>query len=62
MDSNGVTLDDCGIAELAAAVATLTESIQGGKMTGFSDEDVVSLMRQVEGCKRQLAALDTCLI
>ncbi|MEU1431027.1 DUF222 domain-containing protein, partial [Nocardia sp. NPDC005746] len=62
MDSNGVTLDDCGIAELAAAVATLTESVRGGEMAGFSDEDVVSLMRQVETCKRQLAALDTCLI
>ncbi|WP_433594076.1 DUF222 domain-containing protein [Nocardia sp. CA-145437] len=62
MDSNGVTLDDCGIAELAAAVATLTGSVQGGKMVEFSDEDVVSLMRQLETCKRQLAALDTPLI
>ncbi|MFD7844938.1 hypothetical protein ACFV4K_18630 [Nocardia sp. NPDC059764] len=62
MDSMGVTLDDCGIAELAAAVSTLPESIQGGKMTGFADEDIVSLMRQLEICKRQLAALDTPLI
>ncbi|MFD7845530.1 DUF222 domain-containing protein [Nocardia sp. NPDC059764] len=62
MDSNGVTLDDCGIAELAAAVSTLSESIQGGKMSGFSDEDIVTLMQRIETCKRQLAALDTPLI
>ncbi|WP_433594422.1 DUF222 domain-containing protein [Nocardia sp. CA-145437] len=62
MNSMGVTLDDCGIAELAAAVSTLTESLQNGKMSELSDEDVVSLMRQLETCKRQLAALDTRLI
>ncbi|MEU1204011.1 DUF222 domain-containing protein [Nocardia sp. NPDC005825] len=62
MNSMGVTLDDCGIAELAAAVSTLSESMQGGKMSGFSDEDIVTLMQKIETCKRQLAALDTNLI
>ncbi|MFE3753317.1 DUF222 domain-containing protein [Nocardia tengchongensis] len=62
MDSNGVTLDDCGIAELAAAVSTLSNSVQNATMAQFSDEDVVALMQQLEACKRQLAALDTRLI
>ncbi|MEV6095218.1 DUF222 domain-containing protein [Nocardia sp. NPDC051981] len=62
MDSNGVTLDDCGIAELAAAVSTLSDSIQAGKLAEFTDGDVTALMRQLEACKRQLTALDTRLI
>ncbi|MGW4353367.1 DUF222 domain-containing protein [Nocardia sp. NPDC004582] len=62
MDSNGVTLDDCGIAELTAAVSTLSESVQTGKLAEFSDGDVVALMQKLEACKRQLAALDTRLI
>ncbi|MEU1426642.1 DUF222 domain-containing protein [Nocardia sp. NPDC005746] len=62
MNSMGVTLDDCGIAELAAAVSTLSESMQNGKMSAFSDEDIVTLMQKIETCKRQLASLDTRLI
>ncbi|MGW4352989.1 hypothetical protein ACWELJ_12975 [Nocardia sp. NPDC004582] len=62
MDSNGVKLDQCGIADLVAAVATLSDSIRSGRMARFSDSDVLALMRQLETCKRQLSALDTRLI
>ncbi|MEU1207855.1 DUF222 domain-containing protein [Nocardia sp. NPDC005825] len=62
MDSNGVTLDDCGIAQLAAAVSTLAESVQNGNLTQFADGDVVALMRQLEVAKRQLSSLDSRLI
>ncbi|WP_083913649.1 HNH endonuclease signature motif containing protein [Nocardia concava] len=62
MGSKGKSLDDCGIAELAAAVETLSAVIRPGGLTQFSDSDVVVLMRQLETCKRQLAALDSTLI
>ncbi|MFJ9366277.1 hypothetical protein ACIRRA_17940 [Nocardia sp. NPDC101769] len=34
MDSEGETLDTCGIAELAAAVQNLSNSVLRGNLTG----------------------------
>ncbi|MFE3000281.1 DUF222 domain-containing protein [Nocardia sp. NPDC059246] len=62
MDSKGTTLDTCGIAELATAVETLSNSILHGNLDHFTDGDVVELMRKLETCKRQLSALDSRLI
>ncbi|MFE3260813.1 DUF222 domain-containing protein [Nocardia sp. NPDC059229] len=62
MDSKGETLDTCGIADLAAAVETLSNSVLHGNLNPFSDSDVVELMQRLETCKRQLSALDSRLI
>ncbi|MFE2997423.1 DUF222 domain-containing protein [Nocardia sp. NPDC059246] len=62
MDSKGETLDTCGIAELAAAVETLSNSVLRGNLNPFADGDVVELMQRLESCKRQLSALDSRLI
>ncbi|MFE3259040.1 DUF222 domain-containing protein [Nocardia sp. NPDC059091] len=62
MDSKGETLDTCGIADLATAVETLSNSVLHGNLNPFSDGDVVELMQRLETCKRQLSALDSCLI
>ncbi|MFE3260413.1 DUF222 domain-containing protein [Nocardia sp. NPDC059091] len=62
MDSKGETLDTCGIAELATAVETLSNSVLHGNLNPFSDGDVVELMQRLETCKRQLSALDSHLI
>ncbi|MFE3196076.1 DUF222 domain-containing protein, partial [Nocardia sp. NPDC059240] len=62
MGSIGVTFDNCGIAELAAAVDTLTDAIAHASLTQFADADVVALMQQLETCKRKLSALDSKLI
>lgn len=62
MNSMGVTFNDCGIAELAAAVEALSNTVGHGSLAQFSDADVVALMRQLETCKRQLSALDSKLI
>ncbi|MFE3256418.1 hypothetical protein ACFXPS_27090 [Nocardia sp. NPDC059091] len=58
MNSTGVTLNACGIADLAAAVETLSNSVLHGNLNPFSDSDVVELMQRLETCKRQLSALD----
>ncbi|MFJ9366460.1 hypothetical protein ACIRRA_18865 [Nocardia sp. NPDC101769] len=62
MNSAGVTLEACGIAELAAVVETLSNSVLHGNLNRFSDADVVELMQRLETCKRQLSALDSRLI
>ncbi|MGW5106995.1 DUF222 domain-containing protein, partial [Nocardia sp. NPDC004123] len=62
MNSTGVTLDACGIADLATAVETLSNSVLHGNLTPFSDGNVVELMQRLETCKRQLSALDSRLI
>ncbi|MGW5113027.1 DUF222 domain-containing protein [Nocardia sp. NPDC004123] len=62
MNSKGTTFDTCGIAELATAVETLSNSILHGNLNQFTDGDVVELMRKLEACKRQLSALDSRLI
>ncbi|MFE2997584.1 DUF222 domain-containing protein, partial [Nocardia sp. NPDC059246] len=62
MNSTGVTLNACGIADLATAVETLSNSVLHGNLTPFSDADVVELMQRLETCKRQLSALDSRLI
>ncbi|MFJ9370826.1 DUF222 domain-containing protein [Nocardia sp. NPDC101769] len=58
MNSKGEGLEDCGIAELAAAVQSLSNS----SLKDFADGDVVELMQRLETCKRQLSALDSRLI
>ncbi|WP_369633847.1 DUF222 domain-containing protein [Nocardia sp. JMUB6875] len=62
MNSMGVTFNDCGIAELAAAVETLSNTVGHGNLAQFSDPEVIALMQQLETCKRQLSALDSKLI
>ncbi|MGW5106762.1 DUF222 domain-containing protein [Nocardia sp. NPDC004123] len=62
MNSTGVTLDKCGIAELATAVETLSNSVLNGNLTPLADGEVVELMQRLETCKRQLSALDSRLI
>ncbi|MFE3226884.1 DUF222 domain-containing protein [Nocardia sp. NPDC059228] len=62
MDSKGETVDTCGIADLAAAVQSLSNSVLHGNLTPFSDADVVELMQRLETCKRQLSAPDSRLI
>ncbi|MTE13981.1 hypothetical protein [Nocardia aurantiaca] len=62
MGSKGETFDTCGIAELAAAVAALSESVLHGNLTPFSDGEVVALMQRLETCKRRLSALGSRLI
>ncbi|WP_433563348.1 DUF222 domain-containing protein [Nocardia sp. CA-151230] len=58
MNSKGKALESCGIAELATAVQTLSNT----SLKQFSDADVVELMQRLETCKRQLSALDSRLI
>ncbi|GAB2540116.1 HNH endonuclease signature motif containing protein [Nocardia heshunensis] len=62
MGSIGVTFDNCGIAGLAAAVDSLTETLAHASLDQFADADVVALMQQLETCKRKLSALDSKLI
>ncbi|MET8430017.1 DUF222 domain-containing protein [Nocardia sp. NPDC004860] len=62
MNSKEATLDTCGIAELATAVETLSNSILHGNLDQFTDSEVVELMRKLETCKRQLSALDSRLV
>ncbi|MFE3228821.1 DUF222 domain-containing protein [Nocardia sp. NPDC059228] len=62
MNSKETTLDTCGIAELATAVETLSNSILHGNLDQFTDSEVVELMRKLETCKRQLSALDSRLV
>ncbi|MEV6097459.1 hypothetical protein [Nocardia sp. NPDC051981] len=50
MDSKGETLDTCGIADLATAVQSLTNSVLHGNLNPFSDGDVVKLMQRLEAC------------
>ncbi|MEU6585470.1 DUF222 domain-containing protein [Nocardia sp. NPDC046763] len=58
MNSKGEVLEDCGVAELATAVQTLSNA----SLKEFSDGDIVELMQRLETCKRQLSALDSRLI
>ncbi len=51
MNSMGVTLDTCGIAELATAVEALSNSVLHTNLDAFADSDVVELMQRVETCK-----------
>ncbi|MTE13832.1 hypothetical protein [Nocardia aurantiaca] len=53
------TLDTCGIAELAAAMAALSESVLHGNLTPFTDGEVVDLMQRLE--IRQLEITKTSL-
>lgn len=62
MGIKGETLDSCGIADVDAAVRSLSGSLLHGDMNQFSDDDVVELMQRLESCKRQLSALDSRLI
>ncbi|MFE3002041.1 hypothetical protein ACFXG4_44595, partial [Nocardia sp. NPDC059246] len=62
MNSTGVTLDTCGIADLAAVVENLSDSVLHANLTPLADGEVVELMQRLETCKRQLSALDSRLI
>ncbi|MGW5225455.1 hypothetical protein ACWEP5_10990 [Nocardia niigatensis] len=62
MNSMGVTLDTCGIAEVATVVEALSNSVLHANLDAFADGDVVELMQRLETCKRQLSALDSRLI
>ncbi|MFE3057039.1 hypothetical protein [Nocardia sp. NPDC059239] len=49
MGITGETLDSCGIADVDAAVRSLSGSLLHGNMNQFSDDDDVELMQRLQG-------------
>ncbi|MEC3952367.1 DUF222 domain-containing protein [Nocardia sp. CDC153] len=62
MNSKGETLDSTGIGALMTAITNVADTVLHGKLKARTDIDAVEFMRDLEICKRQLAALDSALV
>ncbi|MEC3954043.1 DUF222 domain-containing protein [Nocardia sp. CDC153] len=62
MNSKGETLDTTGIGALMTAITNVADTVLHGKLKARTDIDAVEFMRDLEICKRQLAALDSALV
>ncbi|MEC3957285.1 DUF222 domain-containing protein [Nocardia sp. CDC153] len=62
MNSKGETLESTGISALMTAITNVADTVLHGKLKARTDIDAVEFMRDLEICKRQLAALDSALV
>ncbi|MEC3954341.1 DUF222 domain-containing protein [Nocardia sp. CDC153] len=62
MNSKGETLDSTGIGALMTAITNVADTVLHGKLKARTDIDAVEFLRDLEICKRQLAALDSALV